>query len=65
MKTFTYVGQMALKSSVVVTTELERLGKELQRLFKVLPWQLSIGSEEGIDLEYVRQTLGRNSHVEM
>lgn len=53
---------MALKSSVV-TTELERLGKEWQRLFKVLPWQLSIGSEE--DLEYVRQSLGRNSYVEM
>ena len=54
---------MALKSSVVVTkTEWERLG-EWQRLFKVLPWPLSIGSEE--DLEYVRQSLGLNSYVEM
>lgn len=46
---------MAWKSSVVVSTKWERLGKEWRRLFKVLPWQLPRGSEE--DHEYVRQSL--------
>ena len=54
---------MTLKSCVVVTTEWERLGTEWQRLFNVLPWQLSVGSEE--DLEYVRLSLCHNKYVEM
>jgi hypothetical protein len=40
-----------------------KVSEEQQQLFKVLYWQLPGGTEE--DLEYARQSLGRNSYFEM